>query len=299
MAGVAQTVDVVEPQSLQLSARDQSRDQRMDCSERGGIFDADAGEVVDIEKASIIDRRKCDAPVCDPIVLALEQTMQQRCALIAAIGGDPALDNAVRSLDCRESLFQARSLPVRWRAGIAIVICKRQKSAAPVAYFAGVCHGNADDFRIALWIDRQLVLEIPGGEGAVRCVEPELDLTGLQCVTVRPPENRKQHAGVPPVRERIPVDIEDIGIRRFLAPFQHVEPPSVVGAADAHVVRDEVENEAETMLLERGGQAGKAVLPAELGIEPVMIDDIIAMRASRPSFQEWRGKRCEIPSSLR
>ena len=43
------------------------------------------------------------------------------------------------------------------------------------------------------------------------------------------------------------------------------------------------------MLLERGGQAGKAVLPAELGIEPVMIDDIIAMRASRPSFQEWRG----------
>ena len=82
LAGVAQTVDMVEPQSLQLSGRDQSRDQRMDCSERGRIFDADSGEVVDIEKAPVIDRRKCDAPVCDPIVLALEQAMQQRGTVI-------------------------------------------------------------------------------------------------------------------------------------------------------------------------------------------------------------------------
>ena len=53
------------------------------------------------------------------------------------------------------------------------------------------------------------------------------------------------------------------------------------------MVWDEIENESEAVLLERGGQAGKTFLTAELGVEPVVIDNVIAMRASRPGFQEW------------
>ena len=237
----------------------------MDSAKRGRIFDENSGEVVDVKKAPVIYRRNCDAPVCDPIVLALEQAMQQR-GTVTAIGGKSDLDNAVRSVDCGQCLFQCRRLAIRWRAGIAIIICKRQKNAARVAGIAGMCHDNADDFRIALRIDRQLVLEIPGGEGAIRCVELERDLAGLQRVTVGPPEDRKQDPRVPPVWERIPVDVEDFGIRRFLTPFQNVEPPRVVGATDTHVIWDEIENESEVVLLERGGGRAKPSSPPSSGL---------------------------------
>jgi hypothetical protein len=107
----------------------------MDSAERGRIFDADSGEVVDVKKPPVIDCRNCDAPVCDPIVLALKQALQR--GTVTAIGGESDLDNAVRSVDCGQCLFSAGASRYVG-APIAIVICKRQKNAARVAGIAGM-----------------------------------------------------------------------------------------------------------------------------------------------------------------
>ena len=42
------------------------------------------------------------------------------------------------------------------------------------------------------------------------------------------------------------------------------------------------------MRLERGTHPRKAFGTAEFGIELLMVDDVVAMRAARPRFQEWR-----------
>ena len=66
-------------------------------------------------------------------------------------------------------------------------------------------------------------------------------------------------------------------MRRTLAPFEHVEPPGIVGIVDAHVVRHEIEDEADVGRGERGAQLAQSLLAAELGIERTVIDDVVAM----------------------
>ena len=59
----------------------------------------------------------------------------------------------------------------------------------------------------------------------------------------------------------------DAGIGRLLAPFEHVEPPRIVGEVDAHVVGHEVEDQADAGLAQRRGEPGETGLAAEFGIE--------------------------------
>jgi hypothetical protein len=50
------------------------------------------------------------------------------------------------------------------------------------------------------------------------------------------------------------------------------------------VIGDEVEDQVDLALLERVTQAAKGFVAAEFGIEPVMVDNVVAMRAARARF---------------
>ena len=78
-------------------------------------------------------------------------------------------------------------------------------------------------------------------------------------------------------------------MRRGRAPFQHVEPPGIVGEMHADMVGHEIEDQAEIVLLQRRAQPLEAGLAAELGIEPGVIDDVIAVGAALARLQEGRG----------
>ena len=78
-------------------------------------------------------------------------------------------------------------------------------------------------------------------------------------------------------------------MRRVLAPFQHVEPPRIVGEMHADVVRDKIEDQAEVVLFECRAQSLKTGLAAELRIEPGVIDDVVAMGAALARLHERRG----------
>src|SRR5262249_60209258 len=57
---------------------------------------------------------------------------------------------------------------------------------------------------------------------------------------------------------------------------------------DAHVVRHEIENEPHIRTGESSGKASKCLLAGEFGIERIMVDDVVAVRAARSCLQEGR-----------
>ena len=104
LRGIAQAVDVIEPQALQLSVRDQSFDQAMDGIEGAGILDPQSGQRIDVEKAPIVDVAGSQPPMAELVVLALQQMMQRqrlrRPVRAGAIGVQPARDDLGAACDC-------------------------------------------------------------------------------------------------------------------------------------------------------------------------------------------------------
>ena len=155
-----------------------------------------------------------------------------------------------------------------------------------------LCEGLAalsQNRRIGMWRDRKAMREIPGAEAPQLSVEANLDVAVFEDDAVLIPEDRKQHPLLEVGPCGAPVDVEIFGERRVPAPFQNVEPPGVVGTADGHVIGNEVEDETHIAAMQRIDERGEIFLAAELGIEPVMVDDIVAVGRAGARLHDWRG----------
>src|SRR5271163_5299495 len=87
---------------------------------------------------------------------------------------------------------------------------------------------------------------------------------------------------------RRPVDVEPSGVTGLRPPFEHVEPERIVGAADAHVIRNEVENSLESLASKRMDHRRVFCFRSELWIELRVVRDVVAVRAARARLEEWR-----------
>ena len=76
MRRIEKPVDVIEAQALQRAARDQPPDQCVDRGECRLVLDPQPGERADVEEASVVEVGRGQPPMRQPIMLALEQTMQ-------------------------------------------------------------------------------------------------------------------------------------------------------------------------------------------------------------------------------
>ena len=92
---------------------------------------------------------------------------------------------------------------------------------------------------------------------------------------------------IPPVR--VPIDVEPARVFGCWAPLQHIEPPRVIGAADANMVGYEIEHLPETAVAERRHHGTERRFVAELWVELAMVYNIVPMSASRPRFEVRRG----------
>src|SRR5579862_904795 len=86
----------------------------------------------------------------------------------------------------------------------------------------------------------------------------------------------------------MPVDIKKAGVDGGLAVFKNVEPPDVIAPHDAHVVGDDVENESHAVFVKSPDKAVEVFGTADLRIERIVIDDVVAMHATRTSFEAGR-----------
>jgi hypothetical protein len=86
-----------------------------------------------------------------------------------------------------------------------------------------------------------------------------------------------------------PVDVEEPGVFGFLAVRQHVPPPLVrLRVGDPHVVRHDVDDQAQLQLLELADQPHPAVLTAERRAHAARVDDVVAVRGTGCRGQDRR-----------
>ena len=83
LLGIVQAVDVVDPQAVDAPS-DQVQHQPVGRLEHRRQLDADAGQLVDLEEAAVIDLLRRDAPVGEPVVLRLQQLVRPKQALGSA-----------------------------------------------------------------------------------------------------------------------------------------------------------------------------------------------------------------------
>src|SRR5262245_6864578 len=118
--------------------------------------------------------------------------------------------------------------------------------------------------------------EIPRAEAALFGIEAKRNLAFFKDNAIVIAEHREEHPA-PEVRSgSLPIDIEIGGERRLLTPFENIEPPSIV-ASHTHVVRDEVKNQSHAMRVKRIDKGAKIRLAADLPVEFIVIDDVVAV----------------------
>ena len=121
------------------------------------------------------------------------------------------------------------------------------------------------------------MIEVPRAEAPLLGIKAKCDLAPFQDYAVLIAEHRKKHAALEVGATAVPVDVEVGGERRISAPFEDIEPPGIVVSADAHVVRDKIEDQAHVVGVQSIDQRAEIRVAADLGVEPVVIDDVIPM----------------------
>src|SRR5207244_13227571 len=86
----------------------------------------------------------------------------------------------------------------------------------------------------------------------------------------------------------IPIDVEEIGVRRRLPVLQYIVPPRVRGRVESHVVGHKIEDQAHAPVAESGGESVEILVGSQFLIERVMVADVVPVLASRGGLEQRR-----------
>ena len=89
----------------------------------------------------------------------------------------------------------------------------------------------------------------------------------FQYVSILVAEDGQQHLAAQFLAQRIPVDIEIVGMARRGTVLEHVKPPAVVGLEYAHVVRHDIDHQRHPVTLQRLHQRLEVIRGADLEIQ--------------------------------
>jgi hypothetical protein len=87
------------------------------------------------------------------------------------------------------------------------------------------------------------------------------------------------------VLERMPFDVEVRRVNRARAIFEHVHPPLIERLADAHVVRDEIQNLPHAVRVQRLDPRIVIGPGTDRGIELVVIGNVVTVQAVRARLE--------------
>ncbi len=97
--------------------------------------------------------------------------------------------------------------------------------------------------------------------------------------------------------QRPPVDIEVVCELRRLSVLQHVLPPRVRAVSHAHVVRYDVEHQSHAGLSQVAHDSAELVFAADLGIDLIVVGDVVAVHATGAGLQD--GRRVQMRDAKR
>ncbi len=184
--GVEQAVDMVDAQPVEHAATEETEHESMRAVEDLGDLHADAGKVVDVEEAAVVDVVGGDAEVRRPPELAADQRVEPaprgEVPRRAVEGGNRAID---RARDLGIAFHQRRKLRLQLSGAAPDVQAKRREMRKRVAHPLQRRMVRAEDRGIAQRADRQLVGVVgPDRESAFLGVEAQLRAS-------RPPARRR------------------------------------------------------------------------------------------------------------
>jgi hypothetical protein len=145
----------------------------------------------------------------------------------------------------------------------------------------GVLGGAKEDRCQGRRRDRKLLIRGADEEAAVLALDG--DAAGLQHTAVLVAEDGDEDLVAEALLLGLPVDVEERGVAAGGAVFEHV-PPVAVLAAQRHVVGHDVEDLAELDLAQTVAEAFVGGGSAQLVVDPLVVDDIVAVQASRCSL---------------
>src|SRR6478735_4748129 len=234
---------------MQAAFGDEAPDQGMNGGKGASILHSQSGQGVNVKKSAVVDVAPRQPPICQPVVLALEQMVQglhgSRFAARRLVGAQAALNDILGSGDRRKFGLERRRVGARRVVRAATSGSEPEELAARrFVAGAGLAHDLLQDLAVPVWADRESMLVIPGGKAAFGVVVSKGDFAVLKCLAVGTAENGNQNPAAGAPRQCLPIDIESGRVRGFRAPFHDVKPPWFVGVEDTHVIGNEVENEA-------------------------------------------------------
>lgn len=144
-----------------------------------------------------------------------------------------------------------------------------------------------EDIAVGLGDDRQFVLVVADKKGAF--LEDQAQFAVLQHPAVLVSQDRQQDLVLQLRLHRVPVDVEEPRIGGAGAVLQEIHPEAVVLAFDAHVIRDDVENLAHLPLFQGSGKGCVLLFRADLGIQAVLVEDVVAVQAPVAGFEVGGG----------
>jgi hypothetical protein len=166
--------------------------------------------------------------------------------------------------------------------GIGIPVHRLDHGLRDLAVVGGVqlAESVARQWRLVVVVaDRER--PVPPLDGQLACLhDPAVVVT----------EHRHEHEAGQLGLGWVPVDVEVVGVAAFRPVLQDVPPPGVRPPADRHVVRHDVEHLAQPGRGQPPGEAGVRGGPAELRVDPAVVDHVVAVPAALGGLQVRRAE---------
>ena len=305
-ARVGQAVGMVHPHPADQALLEPVPQQRVRQLEHLVPLRADAGQVVDVEEAPVVDAIGHAVGGQAP-GLTLQQIVQRieaaRIAHMAVVGSQPCLQDGPRGRMVAqqgaqaglELFLQAQAFGLVGRVaalpGGQAFETLPQGLPFPGRFWVQPGMGAAvHQQRQVARVDGEAVV-IVGQHHRVAFGPPgQLELALLQHQAVLVFQHRLQHTPtVLGIAGLGPVDVEMVGVARGRPVFEHLAPQGIVGLQHAHVVGHDVHQQLQVMPVERGAEILEIGLGADLRVDLARVDHVVAMRAAGPGLQEGRG----------
>jgi hypothetical protein len=305
--GIIEPVGVIDAQPRHQALAQPVEDEPVRLGEHLRVLHPDGGQAVDVEEAAVVDLLPRHAPLGQPVAAGLQDRVQliegMRLSGLAVEGlhvrGDVRRHLRARGAQVGQAPFDDLLLavalddPGRERLGALGQVADGGEDGVQLDEVRSVrAHPGLQ--RLQSPLEDARVLARGHGQQPLVVVEDERPLTEAQLQLallehhpVLIPEHRQQDLARQLVLHGMPVDVEEARVHGRGPVLEHVEPQGVEGI-DAHVVGHHVEHLPEPVLTQRGAQGRVLRAGAHLGVELLVVDAVVAVRAARARLEVGR-----------
>ena len=256
------------------------------------VLHAQGHERVDVEEAAVVDLAPGRAPVGEPVVLPLEQRVDEGGLGVGlghhrvdGLGHDGMFLHQPRERRAQHLFVAVPDADADAVGGRRV--WEPRVGGGQEGELVGPAPGGSEREQAVERTrrQRQRVLAIADDERAAVALEGDLSAVEHPAVVVG--QDGHEHPVAQPCFGWVPVDVEERRVAAGRAVLEHVPPPRVP-AGDGHVVGDDVEHVPQAGVGERLHHSRVRGFPAQLLVDAAVVDDVVAVSTARRRLEVGR-----------